>query len=180
MLLATLAFAISGCATTVGLGQLALREGRYVEAASNFESALKEHPELLDAVVGLGIARYAQGDYDEAVAHLNRAVVQNPKRADAQLYLGLSYLERGDDGPSAEHLRAFRHLTHSARVSRQLDDALMLIRPEHPLSPQSRHYVATSLESAMKCEQELRDARSAYATWPYQDGDDLLVARWTW
>ena len=180
MLLATLAFAISGCATTVGLGQLALREGRYVEAASNFESALEEHPELLDAVVGLGIARYAQGDYDEAVAHLNRAVVQNPKRADAQLYLGLSYLQRGDDGPSAEHLRAFRHLTHSAGVSRQLDDALMLIRPKHPLSPQSRHYVATSLESAMKCEQELRDARSAYATWPYQDGDDLFVARWTW
>src|SRR5262245_50760846 len=97
-LLAALAFAIGGCATTVGLGQTALRQGRYNEAATNFESALKEHPEQTDALVGLGIARYAQGSYDEAVTHLNRAVGQDPKRADAQLYLGLSYLEQGDDG----------------------------------------------------------------------------------
>src|SRR2546425_5972489 len=52
VLLAALAFAISGCATTVGLGQAALREGRYAEAASKFETALTEHPERTDALVG--------------------------------------------------------------------------------------------------------------------------------
>ena len=81
VLLAALAFAISGCATTVGRGQTALRDGRYAEAASNFEKALKEHPERLDALVGLGIARYAQGSYDEAVALLGRALGQDPRRA---------------------------------------------------------------------------------------------------
>ena len=132
VLLAALAFAISGCATTVGLGQAALRERRYAEAASKFETALKEHPERTDALVGLGIARYAQGGYGEAAAHLSEAVSQDPKRADAQLYLGLSYLERGDEAVAAEHLRVFRGLTHSARVTRQVDDALQLMRTEHP------------------------------------------------
>lgn len=178
--LATLAFAISGCATTVGLGQSELREGRYIEAASNFERALKEHPERPDALVGLGIVRYAQGSYDEAVALLSRALDQDPRRADAQLYLGLSCLGRGDDGCAAEHLRAFRGLTHNAQVTRQVDEALQLMRTEHPLSSQSRRFVATSLESAVKSEQELQDARSAYATWPYPGDTESFLARWTW
>jgi len=180
VVLATLALAISGCATTVELGQSELRAGRYTEAASNFERALKEHPERPDALVGLGIVRYAQGNYDEAVALLGRALDHDPRRADAQLYLGLSCLERGDDGCAAEHLRAFRDLTHSARVTRQVDQALQLMRSEHPLSWQSRRFVATSLESAVKSEQELQDARSPYGTWPYPGDTDLFVARWTW
>ena len=180
VLLAALAFAIGGCATTVGLGQTALREGRYTEAAGSFERALREHPERTDALVGLGIARYAQRGYDEAVAHLSQAVGQDARRADAQLYLGLSYLERGDDGAAAEHLRTFGGLTHSARVTRQVDDALQLMRTEHPLSPQSRHFVATSLESAMKSEQELQDARWAYAPWPDYGSHDALFWGWAW
>src|SRR5229473_3049794 len=36
-----------------------------------------------------------------------------------------------------------------------------------PLSPQSRHFIATSLESVVKSEQELHDARWVYAPWPY-------------
>ena len=167
LLLTALAFAISGCATTVGRGETALRDGRYAEAASEFETALKERPGRMDALVGLGIARYGQRVYDESVAHLSQAVSRDPKRVDAQLYLGLSYLERGDEGSSAEHLRAFRDLTHSARVARQVDDALQLMRTERPLSPKSRHFIATSLESAMKSEQELQDARWGYAPWPY-------------
>jgi len=170
LLLTALVVGISGCATTVGLGKTALRDGRYAEAASKFETARKERPERTDALVGLGIARYGQRIYDEAVAYLSQAVSRDPKRADAQLYLGLSYLERGDEGASAEHLRAFRGLTQSARVAGQVDDALQLMRTEHPLSPQSRHFIAASLESIVKSEQELHDARSAYAPWPY-DGD---------
>jgi tetratricopeptide (TPR) repeat protein len=180
VVLATLAFAISGCATTVGLGQSQLREGRYIEAASNFERALKEHPERPDALVGLGIVRYAQGRYDEAVALLSRALDRDPRRADAQLYLGLSCLERGDDDCAAEHLRAFRGLTYNSRVTRQVDEALQLMRSEHPLSSRSRRFVATSLESAVKSEQELQDARSRYGTWPDYGDTDSFVARWTW
>src|SRR6267378_8543502 len=97
LLLTALAVAISGCATTMGLGETALRDGRYAEAASKFETARKERPERTDALVGLGIARYGQRIYGEAVAYLSQAVSRDPKRADAQLYLGLSYLERGDE-----------------------------------------------------------------------------------
>src|SRR2546425_5390300 len=178
VVLAALAFAISGCATTAGLGQAALRDGRYAEAASNFETALRDHPARTDALVGLGIARYAQRAYDEAVAHLGQAVSQDPKRADARLYLGLSYLERGDEAAAAEHLHAFLGLTHGTRVTRQVDDALQLMRREHPLSPQSRHFIATSLESAMKSEQELQDARWANAPRPYYGYNDPFF--WGW
>jgi tetratricopeptide (TPR) repeat protein len=180
VVLATLAFALSGCATTVGIGQSELRDGRYIEAASDFERALKEHPEQPDALVGLGIVRYAQGSYDEAVALLGRALDHDPRRAVAQLYLGLSCLELGDGGCAAEHLRAFRGLTHNARVTSQVDEALQLMRTEHPLSSQSRHFVATSLESAVKSERELQEARSAYSTWPYHADTDSFLARWTW
>ena len=130
--------------------------------------------------MGLGIVRYAQGNYDEAVALLSRALDQDPRRADAQLYLGLSCLARGDDGCAAEHLRAFRGLTPSTRVTRQVDEALELMRSEHPLSARSRRFVATSLESAVKSEQELQDARSPYATWPYPGDPESFLARWTW
>ena len=180
VVLATLAFAMSGCATTVGLGQSQLHEGRYIEAARSFERALKEHPEQPDALVGLGIVRYAQGSHDEAVALFSRALDQDPRRADAQLYLGLSCLEQGNDGCAAEHLRAFRGLTRNARVTRQVDEALQLMRSEHPLSSRSRRFVATSLEFAVKSEQELRDARSPYWTWPDYGDTDTFVARWTW
>ena len=167
LLLTALAVAIGGCATTIGLGETALRDGRYAEAASQFETALKERPERTDALVGLGIARYGQSGYGEAVALLSKAVGQDPKRADAQLYLALGYLQRGDEDSSAEHLRAFRDLAQSARVARQVDDALQLLRMERRLSPESRHFIATSLESAVKSEQELQDARWVSVPWPY-------------
>src|SRR5439155_7602132 len=85
---------------------------------------------------GVGDRALRAGGYGEAAAHLSEAVSQDPKRQDAQLYLGLSYLERGDEGAAAEHLRTFSGLTHSARVTRQVDDALQLMDTEHPLSPQ--------------------------------------------
>jgi len=179
VLLTALVFAMSGC-TTVGLGQTALSEGRYAEAASNFEAALEEHPDRTDALIGLGIARYQQTSYDDAVAHLSQAVSRNPKRADAQLYLGLSYLQRGDEGSAAEHLRAFRDLTRSARVAEQVDDALRLMRTEHSLPRESRHFIAVSLESAMKSEQALQDARWGYAPGPSYDYYDPYAWGWRW
>jgi tetratricopeptide (TPR) repeat protein len=171
-LLAALVFTLSGCATTYGLGQAALDEGRYADAATKFETALREHPERTDALVGLGITRYKQQEYDEAIAHLSEAVRQDPHQADARLYLGLSYLERGDNGVAAEHLRAFRDLTHSSRVAGQVDDALALIQSDHGLSQRTRRFVATTLESAVKAEQALRSAQWASSPWPSYGYDD--------
>jgi tetratricopeptide (TPR) repeat protein len=170
-LLAALVLTLSGCATTYGLGQTALAEGRYADAAVKFETTLKEHPDRTDALVGLGITRYKQNGYDEAIAHLDEAIRQDPKRADARLYLGLSNLERGDNGAAAQHLRAFRDLIQSARVAGQVDEALELIQSDHALSQRTRRFVATSLESALKAEQDLRGAQWAFSPWP-NDGYD--------
>src|SRR2546428_13940968 len=61
VLLAALAFAISGCATTVGLGQAALREGGSAEIGSQFEPALPALCVRTDCLVMLGISCYAVG-----------------------------------------------------------------------------------------------------------------------
>jgi tetratricopeptide (TPR) repeat protein len=173
-LLAALVLTLSGCATTYGLGQTALDEGRYADAAAKFETTLKEHPGRTDALVGLGITRYKQNGDDEAIAHLGQAIRQDPKRADARLYLGLSYLERGDNGAAVQHLRAFRDLIQSARVAGQVDEALELIQSDHALSQRTRRFVATSLESALKAEQDLRSAQWAFSPWPYEGYDNWL------
>src|SRR5437879_10119356 len=78
-LLAALVFTLSGCATTYGLGQAALDEGRYADAAAKFETALREHPERTDALVGLGITRYKQQGYDEAMGTSRRAANTDPE-----------------------------------------------------------------------------------------------------
>jgi len=57
-----------------------------------------------------------------------------------------------------------------------VDDALQLLRTERRLSPESRHFIATSLESAMKSQQELQDARWAAA--PYYGYYGQFF--WTW
>jgi len=167
LLLAALVVAIGGCATAYDLGQAALQQGRYADAAGSFQTALTEDPNRTAALVGLGISRYAQGAYDDAVASLGQAVRQDPKHREAQLYLGLSYLGQGDEGAAAEHLRTFRKLTQSARVVSQVDNALELMRAEPSLSRESRRFVASSIESAVKAEQDLQDARWVYGQWPY-------------
>lgn len=162
VLFAVLALSAGGCASAYQKGVAALRQERYTDAATHFEEALQERPERVDALVGLGIARYEAGAYDDAAATLSRAASREPKRPEAQLYLGLAELQRGDEGAAEEHLRAFREVTKSARLARQADDALALMRTQGPLSPETRRFIAGSLESTARSEQELRDARRAY------------------
>ena len=48
----------------------------------------------------------------------------------------------------------------------------------YALSPQSRDFIATSLESAVEADLELQDTRSRYAPWPYQGYSDPFF--WGW
>lgn len=154
---------LAGCAGAYGQGRAALRQGHYAEAATEFDTALKDNPERLDALAGRGISRYKLGAYDEAVEDLTTAVSRAPSHADAQLYLGLSYLQKGEDAQAAEHLRAFRDLYHHRRFTEQIDSALQLLHGDRPLSTEIRRYIAVSLENAAKAEREVQEAEQAYA-----------------
>jgi len=107
LVLAVAALAV-GCASAVTEGQLALRQGRYVEAERFFNEALAKDPGRTDALVGLGIAQYKAGQVDQAIESLEKAVPIRPLRAIRPLrpretrrapVLHLTGLGRPDDHP---------------------------------------------------------------------------------
>jgi tetratricopeptide (TPR) repeat protein len=152
---------LAGCATAYSAGRTSLRQGRYAEAAEEFQAALNEAPGRVDALVGLGVARYKMGAYEEAEEALGRAVTQAPKNGEARLYLALTQVQKGEDTAAAEQLGAFLLLQPSARLERQIDAAVKLLRSDRPLTTEMRSYVATSLEESARLAREVRDAQWA-------------------
>jgi tetratricopeptide (TPR) repeat protein len=152
---------LGGCATAYSEGRTSLRQGRYAEAAEEFQAALNDHPGRVDALVGLGVARYKMGEYQEAEEALGRAVTQAPKNGEARLYLALTQVQKGEDTAAAEQLGAFLLLQPSARLERQIDAAVKLLRSDRPLTTEMRSYVATSLEESARLAREVRDAQWA-------------------
>jgi tetratricopeptide (TPR) repeat protein len=155
----------SGCATAYTEGRTALTLGRYEEAATDFQRALTEQPERIDALLGLGVARYKLGAFDESVEALSQAVAKAPKSQTAQLYLGLNHLQKDDLGPAEEHLKAVLALRPEARMTEQIERALTLMRGD-PLSADIRAFIATSLEHEEQWARDLQDARWAAAAYP--------------
>jgi tetratricopeptide (TPR) repeat protein len=153
-------FLAAGCATTTAAGKTALREGRPVEAAVQFEKALAEDPGRLDALIGLGISRYRLGAYDEAIAALGDAVTRAPGQAAARLYLALSYLRKHDDVRAQEQLGALRTLTLDPRFLAMVDQTLELLR-SGPVTDPMRTYVLASLDYVWESSRELAETRQA-------------------
>jgi len=159
----------AGCATTpTAVGSAALREGRPVEAAAEFEKALAEDPGRLDARIGLGISKYRLGAYDEAIAALTDAVTRAPDNATACLYLALSYVRTRDDAKAQEHLAALRALPLEPRFVALVDQTLALLRAGS-LTDAARTYVIASLDYAADWARELAETRlalrNAQLTW---------------
>src|SRR5215471_10266912 len=135
----------AGCASALLNGQIALRQGRYIEAEGYFNEALAKDPGRTDALVGLGIAQYKAGQV-------------RPNEASVRLYLALGYLKRGETDRAEEQLTALRSLKIDARVGQQVQDALDLIR-KGPLSDSVRTFLIGSLETQAELSREVQDAR---------------------
>ena len=159
--LAVITMLAAGCATTpTAAGSAALREGRAAEAASNFEQALAQEPERLDALIGLGISRFRLGNYDDAIASLSHAVSRAPAHAAARLYLALAHLRRHQDAPALEQLTALRGLDLEPRFGALVDQALELLRAGTPSDP-VRTYMIASLDYGADWSRELAETRRA-------------------
>lgn len=158
----------AGCATTpTAMGSAALREGRPAEAVGQFEKALAEDPERLDARIGLGISRFRLGAYDEAIAALTDAVTRAPGNPTARLYLALSHLRKREDAKAREHLTALRALPLEPRFVAQIDQTLDLLRAG-PVSDAVRTYVVASLDYASDWSRELAETRMALRSAQFQ------------
>jgi tetratricopeptide (TPR) repeat protein len=158
--------ALSGCATPSVLGQQALRQGRYDEAAAYFAEAVAQDPTRLPARAGLGIARYKLGALDEAIDALGRVVAQAPNHREPRLYLGLSYLRKGEIGPAEEQLNALLSLTPHQRLASQIAHALQVLRVEPVPSEELRAFIAASLEHEVEWEREVRELQEAQRARP--------------
>jgi Tfp pilus assembly protein PilF len=154
------ASAVAACTTTsAARGQAALRQGNFESAAWDFEEALAEEPQRLDALIGLGVARYQLGAFAEARDVLDRAVARAPRDPHARLYLGLAELQDGDVARAVEQLRAFRAGRLDPRVAAFIDRSLPLL--EYAPADDLRRLVAATLEDEVTFARELEQARLA-------------------
>jgi len=92
------------------VGNLALQQKRYGEAAGYYQESLERHR---SAETYLAVARLAResGREDDAVAAWEHALALNPNQIDALYQLGSAWLRRGDPE------RAIELLEHAARVA---------------------------------------------------------------
>lgn len=156
-----LVLAAAGCASAVGRGQTALRQGRWADAARHFEEALTAGADDAAALLGLGIARYKVGALDLAGAALERAVGLQPDSREARLYLALVRLRTHDDDRARASLQSLRELGPSPRLAAQIERALPLIGPD--LGDRFREFMAAGLEDELEWEREVQRARRASA-----------------
>jgi tetratricopeptide (TPR) repeat protein len=151
----------AGCATTQRRGEQALYTGRYDEAIHLFQAALAEHPDRLDPRLGLGIALYKAGALPDAALTLDEVLARAPAEGPALLYRGLIALQQRDDTAAAEFLTRFRDVAHIPRFDAQLGQALRILGGAEPVSADTRAFIATSLEDAVRSAREVEQARLA-------------------
>ncbi len=159
------ACALAGCASSTARGQSALSHGDYVSAVQEFEAALADKPDRVDAMIGLGVARYKLADYPGARDALERAVAHSAREPLARLYLGLTELQAGNVPRALEQIRTFRTQPLDPRVSALIDRSLPVLESPQ-LSPEIRTLIATALEDEVSLARELEHARLVAAAPP--------------
>ena len=152
---------LAGCVTAQRRGEQALYEGQYDEAIHLFQATLAEHPDRLDARLGLGIALYKAGVMPDAALTLDDVLARAPAEGPALLYRGLIAIQQREDGAAAEHLTRFRDVARIPRFEAQLTRALRILGGPEPLSADTREFMATSLEEAVRSAREVEQARLA-------------------
>jgi predicted Zn-dependent protease len=85
-------------ATRAAEGSAAMRESRFVEAASIYAELVRQRPSDAGLLMNLGMARYMSGDAASAVDPLQKAARLSPDLAPASLFLGGALLDLGRIG----------------------------------------------------------------------------------
>ncbi|MEW5735545.1 MAG: tetratricopeptide repeat protein, partial [Thermodesulfobacteriota bacterium] len=87
------------------LGNVLLKQGKYVRAAGNFEKALALHPGYYEARLSYGVSLVRQGRLDEAIAQMQKALEIFPDYPEAHLSLGTALAGTGRFEEAEEHLK---------------------------------------------------------------------------
>ena len=92
----------------IGLGQVALTEGREPEALGYFHKATGLLRDFNVAYDMLGAVYFPRGDYERAAGYFQQAVRSNPQDVEAQFYLGTCWMKLGRPAQAAEPFHAAR------------------------------------------------------------------------
>jgi tetratricopeptide (TPR) repeat protein len=94
----------------IGLGQVALLQGREPEALDYFNQAVRLMPNLNFAYDVLGSVYFPRGDYARAAEYFQQAVWANPQDGVARFFLGTCWMKLGKPAQAAEQFRAAREV----------------------------------------------------------------------
>jgi tetratricopeptide (TPR) repeat protein len=103
----------------LGLGRIALRQGRTEEAIVLFQRAVQVAPQFSEAYDLLGSTYFAQRDFAQAAAYFQRAVSANPYDLNAHFYLGTCWMKLGNFRQAADqfHTARFVDPTYTQAIS---------------------------------------------------------------
>jgi len=94
----------------VGLGQVALSEGREAEALDYFHKAVHLLPNFSLAYVVLGSVYFPRGDYAQAAEYFQKAVNAKPLDTNGRFYLGTCLVKLGRPVEAAAQFHAAREV----------------------------------------------------------------------
>ena len=94
----------------IGLGQVALLQGREAEALEYFNKAVQLSPSSYFAYDVLGSVYFPRGDYARAAGYLQDSVRVNPQDVQARFSLGLCWMKMGKPARAAEQFHAAREV----------------------------------------------------------------------
>lgn len=94
----------------IGLGQVALAEGREAEALNDLQTATRVLPNFTFAYHVLGSVYFPRGDYKRAAEYFQRAVEANPLDVEARFYLGTCRIKLGEPAQAAAQFHAAREV----------------------------------------------------------------------
>jgi len=104
-----------------GQGWIAVREGNFDLAVTQFEKALEMKPHEPFLLRDLGQAFFSKGDMDQAIVKLGPASILDPKDGTTAFYLARAYQEKGENSLALENFqRAMKLGTEGEDLSHYL------------------------------------------------------------
>jgi len=94
----------------IGLGQVALLQGREAEALDYFDRAVRLSPNSTFAYNVLGSYYFPRRDYARAAEYFQRVVRLNPLDTGARFFLGTCWMKMGKPAQAAEQFHAAREV----------------------------------------------------------------------
>ena len=94
----------------VGLGQVALIQGREQEALDDFNKAVLLSPGTYFAYDVLGSVYFPRGDYERAARYFQQAIRVDPQDVEARFFLGTCWMKMGKPAQAAEQFHAAREV----------------------------------------------------------------------